>query len=161
MDATEVQLSQPIEKTPQRIIDRYERNDGWRIYPKEWIFHQFPPSGRSWLDFGCGTGEIATQLALLGASHVVGMDVTPGLLEMTRKRAYLDGVSDRLQTICGDIRSVEPQPVDVVLSFAVLHHLPDHLQEVIPIIRRWLNPGGVFISVEPISYFGWLEWLRQ
>src|ERR1017187_9534703 len=122
MDATEVQLSQALEKTPPRIIERYRRNDDWRLYQKEWIFHQFPPTGRSWLDFGCGTGEIATQLALLGASRVVAMDVTPGLLEMTQRRAELDGVSDRIQLICGDIRSIEPQPVDIFLSFAVLHH---------------------------------------
>jgi predicted RNA methylase len=76
MDATEVQLSQALEKTPPRIIERYRRNDDWRLYQKEWIFHQFPPTGRSWLDFGCGTEEIATQLALLGASRVVAMDVT-------------------------------------------------------------------------------------
>jgi SAM-dependent methyltransferase len=80
---------------------------------------------------------------------------------MTQRRAELDGVSDRIQLICGDIRSIEPQPVDIFLSFAVLHHLPDHLPEVIPAVRRWLNPGGIFISVEPVNYLGWLEWLRQ
>jgi SAM-dependent methyltransferase len=161
MDATQVQLTQAIEKTTPEIMDRYRRNRDWRLFQKEWIFHEFPPSGRSWLDFGCGTGEITTQLAMLGASRVVGVDLTPGLLEMTRRRAELDGVSDRVQLICGDIRSIEPQPVDIVLSFAVLHHLPDHLQEVIPAMRRWLNPGGIFISVEPVSYLEWLEWLRQ
>jgi len=161
MDATQVQLTQSVEKTAPEIMDRYRRNDNWRLFQKEWIYRKFPPSGRSWLDFGCGTGEITTQLAMLGASRVVGVDVTPGLLEMTRRRAELDGVSDRVQLICGDIRSIEPQPVDIVLSFAVLHHLPDHLQEVIPAMRRWLKPGGIFISVEPVSYLAWLEWLRQ
>jgi SAM-dependent methyltransferase len=161
MDATQVQLSQSIERTAPEIIDRYRRNDNWRLFQKEWIYRNFPPSGRSWLDFGCGAGEITTQLAMLWASRVVGVDVTPGLLEMTRRRAELDGVSDRVQVICGDISSLEPQPVDIVLSFAVLHHMPDHLPEVIPVIRRWLNPGGIFISAEPVSYIGWLEWLRQ
>jgi SAM-dependent methyltransferase len=81
---------------------------------------------------------------------------------MTRRRAKLDGVSDRIRLICGDIRSIEPQqPVDIVLSFAVLHHLPEHLQEVIPALCRWLKRGGTFISVEPVSYLWWLERLRQ
>ena len=161
LNATQVQLSQVVEKTPQRAVERYRRNNDWRLFPKEWIYHEFPPSGRSWLDFGCGSGEITTQLAILGATEVVGVDVTPGLLEMARRRAKLDGVSDRIRLICGDIRSIEPQPVDIVLSFAVLHHLPDHLQEAIPALCRWLKRGGTFISVEPVGYLCWLEWLRR
>jgi SAM-dependent methyltransferase len=161
MDATEVQLSQTVQRTPEAIMERYRRNRDWRLYQKEYIYHNFPPAGRSWLDFGCGTGEITTQLAALGASRVIGVDVTPGLLEMARRRAELDRVSDRVQLFCGDIATIEPQPVDFALCFAVIHHLPDQLEETMSVIRRWLKPGGVFICVEPICYFPGLEWLRQ
>jgi SAM-dependent methyltransferase len=161
MDATEVQLSQDVDRTPDDILERYRQCRNWRLYQKEWIYRNFAPAGRAWLDFGCGTGEITTQLALLGASRVVAVDVTPGLLEMTRRRAELDGVSGRVDTICGHITEIEPRPVDVVLCYAVLHHLPDSLAEVMPVFRRWLKPGGAFIAVEPVSYLSWLEWLRQ
>lgn len=156
-----MQLGQTVTRTPKEIIDRYRHNRDWRLYEKEWVYHNFPPAERSWLDFGCGTGEITTQLALLGASQVIGVDVTAGLVEMTRRRAELDQVSERVKVICGDIRDLRPEPVDVVLSFAVLHHLPDHLGEAIPAIRRWLKPDGVFIAVEPLCYIPALEWLRQ
>jgi SAM-dependent methyltransferase len=161
MSATDVQLSQSVQRTPDAIMERYRANLHWRLYEKEWIYGNFAPAGRSFVDLGCGTGEITTQLAMLGASKVVALDVTPGLLEQTRRRAELDGVSDRVQTFCGDILSVEPQPVDVVLSFAVLHHLPDRFAEVIPAIRRWIKPGGLFIAVEPICYLYGIEWLRR
>jgi len=80
---------------------------------------------------------------------------------MTRRRAELDGVSDRVQAICGDLATIEPQPVDIALAFAVLHHLPDEIVPMMATIRRWLKPGGVFICVEPICYLPWIERLRQ
>jgi SAM-dependent methyltransferase len=161
MDATQVQASQQVERTPDSIMHRYRRNRHWRLYPKEYIYRSFPPAGRSWLDFGCGTGEITTQLGALGASRVIGVDIDPRLIEMTGRRAELDGVSDRVQLFCGDIATIEPQPVDVALCFAVLHHVPDRLGETVAAIRRWLNPGGVFICVEPVSFAPWLDWLSQ
>jgi SAM-dependent methyltransferase len=161
VNATDVQLSQTVEPTPEKIIERYRRNRDWRLYKKEWIYRNIPPSGLSWLDFGCGTGEITTQLAILGASRVIGVDVDSRLIDMTRRRAELDGVSDRVQAICGDLAMIEPQPVDVVLSYAVLHHLADHLRQTARLIRQWLKPGGVFICAEPVSLLPGIEWLRE
>ena len=161
MNATQAQLGQTVDRTSGAILDRYRRNRHWRLYVKEYVYHSFPPAGRSWLDFGCGTGEVTTQLAALGASRVIGLDVAPGLVEMARRRAELDQVSDRVQLFCGDVATIEPQPVDVVLCLNVLHHLPDQLAETISMLQRWLRPGGVFISVEPVSYLRWFEWLRQ
>ena len=161
MSATEVQLGNPVERTPDHVSERYRATRDWKLYEKEWIYHNFPPLGRSWLDFGCGTGEIVTQLAKLGASRVVGIDITPGLIDRTRLRAELDGVADCVELYCGDIVALQPEPVDIVLAYAVLHHLPDRLDEVIPAVRRWLKPGGVFISVDPVCYLPLLEWMRQ
>jgi 2-polyprenyl-3-methyl-5-hydroxy-6-metoxy-1,4-benzoquinol methylase len=159
MDATQVQLNQRVERTPDSIMHRYQRNRHWRLYPKEYIYRNFPPAGRCWLDFGCGTGEITSQLAALGASRVIGVDIDPGLTGMAGLRAELDRVSDRVQVLCGDIATIEPQPVDVALCFAVLHHVPDRLGETVAAIRRWLNPGGVFICVEPVRFTHWLDWV--
>lgn len=92
---------------------------------------------------------------------MIGVDIDPGLIEMAGRRAELDRVSDRVQLFCGDIATIEPKPVDVALCYAVLHHLPDRLGETIPAIRRWLNPGGVFICVEPVCFSPWLDWVSR
>lgn len=41
-------------------------------------------TGLSVLDLGCGTGLHSRTLARLGAAHVVGADVSPGMLESAR-----------------------------------------------------------------------------
>jgi 2-polyprenyl-3-methyl-5-hydroxy-6-metoxy-1,4-benzoquinol methylase len=160
LDATKVQLEQEVTQTSEDIRLRYRLNRDWRLYPKEWIFRNIALKGKDVLDFGCGTGEIATQIAFLGANLVYALDITPGLLESTRRRAELDGVADRIQTVCGMVQDIEPRPVDVIVAFAVLHHCSP-LESIIPWLLRWLKPGGVFVAVEPSCYLARLEWLRN
>lgn len=49
--------------------------------------------GKSVIDFGCGEGNEAIELAKLGARKVVGIDIRPELLLTARKRAILADVS--------------------------------------------------------------------
>lgn len=37
------------------------------------------------LDAGCGTGLVGAQLGRLGAKNIVGLDISPGMLEIARK----------------------------------------------------------------------------
>ncbi len=160
LEATRVQLETEVIRTPEKIRQRYQQNRDWRLYQKEWIYKNIDLRGKDVLDFGCGTGEITTQIALLGANCVYALDVTPGLLQATRRRAELDGVLDRVRTICGMVQDVEPRPVDVIIAFGVLHHCFP-LETVMPSLLRWLKPDGVFVAVEPVSHLAPLEWLRN
>ena len=160
LDATHAQLESEVVRTPEEIRRRYRENVHWRYYPKEWIYKSIPLEGKEVLDFGCGTGEITTQLAFLGARRIYALDVTHGLLDSTRRRAELDGVGDRVETICGMVQEVEPRPVDVIIAYAVLHHCFP-LESIMPALMCWLKPGGLFIAVEPVSYVKSLEYLRN
>ena len=160
LGATEAQLASEVVRTPVSIRRRYLENRHWRLYPKEWIFKNIPVAGKDILDFGCGTGEISTQLAFLGARQVYALDVTPGLLDATQRRAELDAVSDRILTVCGMVQDLQPRPVDIIIAFAVLHHCFP-LENVMPGLLRWLRPGGVFVAVEPVSYSAGIDWLRN
>ncbi|HEX5431898.1 MAG TPA: class I SAM-dependent methyltransferase [Bryobacteraceae bacterium] len=159
--ATEVQLTQSIVPMPEDIVRRYRENRNWSFYEKEWIYRNFPPAGQCWLDFGCGTGEITSQLCLLGASRVIAVDISPELVQMTKRRAKSDCVSERVRAECGDIRDLTPEPVNVALAFAVLHHVPDQLDSFVRAISRWVSSDGVFIFSEPFCATPAIERLRK
>jgi ubiquinone/menaquinone biosynthesis C-methylase UbiE len=44
-----------------------------------------PKQGEKILDLGCGTGDLANEIAKMGAK-VVGMDVSPDMIEKARKK---------------------------------------------------------------------------
>jgi SAM-dependent methyltransferase len=77
------------------------------------------------LDLGCGTGAIGLSLAQ-DAGHVVGRDISDGMLERAREKA----LEDELENVeFGDGRFREPNvdgiDVDVVVSNFAMHHLSD------------------------------------
>jgi 2-polyprenyl-3-methyl-5-hydroxy-6-metoxy-1,4-benzoquinol methylase len=113
LGATQVQLASEVVRTSVGIGRRYQENRHWHLYPKEWIFKSIPLAGKDISDFGRGTGEIAAQLAFLGARQVYALDVTQGLVDATQRRAELDAVSDRIQTVSGMIQDLQPRPVDL------------------------------------------------
>jgi len=59
-------------------------------------------------------------------------------------------------TIAGDI-PLETGSADLATSFGVLHHIPN-VTHVLGEIARVLEPGGLFIVREPISWMG--DWRR-
>jgi SAM-dependent methyltransferase len=107
-------------------------------------------SGKSVLDYGCGQGEEATYLALLGA-RVTAIDISEVGIRLTRLRAVHNGVADRV-----DARLMNATPTsfaansfDLVHGLGILHHVGVHagLSEV----HRVLKPGGRGVFIEPMG----------
>ena len=96
------------------------------------------------LDAGCGYGRIGVPLAEAGFD-VVGVDVSPMMLEETRRRAELAGVPMDLRR--GDLCELpcEPQDFDAVicmwLTFNELLNEADQLRALRELVRV-LRPGG-------------------
>ncbi len=150
-----------LRPTPAYQIDRFRRCKHWWIYPKEFAFRQMgDPSMKHVLDFGCGEGEVGTQLAKLGA-FVTGVDISPELIEVAQKRAQLDGVEDRAQFLVCDIEdsSLPVEKFDFVICYAALHHID--LKSVLPRLVAVLKPGGAAIMIEPISLSKLLRRVRD
>jgi len=57
-----------------------------------------PLSGRSVIDYGCGSGILGIAALKLGAAHVIAVDLDPQALLATRENAISNGVSSRLET---------------------------------------------------------------
>ena len=94
------------------------------------------------LDFGCGLGA-STPLFFdeLGARHVVGVDVSAGLLDRARE-AFADEPRARFATIDGHDA---PASVDLAFVNGVFHHIPlADRAKALQYVRRTLRPGGYF-----------------
>jgi 2-polyprenyl-3-methyl-5-hydroxy-6-metoxy-1,4-benzoquinol methylase len=116
---------------------------------------------RTLLDVGCGDGLNAVLLARMGA-RVTGLDVSPGALEVARRRAVVNGVADRVTLVCAPIEEAElPEgSFDVVWGDGILHHVLDDLERVVRRLVGWVRPGGAIVFAEPINLNRTLRRLR-
>jgi trans-aconitate 2-methyltransferase len=98
------------------------------------------------VDLGCGTGEqTATLLDRWPAARVLGVDSSP---EMLKKAASVAN-RGQLDFLLSDIADWKPaEPVDVIVSNAALHWLPDH-EDLIPRLASYLSPRGVLAVQMP------------
>lgn len=99
------------------------------------------PSGRRWLDVGCGNGAFTELLAgRCLPSRIAGIDPAAGMLEFARTRPALSGADLRL----GDAMAL-PFPdagFDVAVMPLVIFFVPEPARGVAE-MARVLAPGGV------------------
>lgn len=90
------------------------------------------------LDVGCGTGRVTEQLLeLVPQGRVLAFDASPEMVELARAR-----LGERAEVWCQDVLSLAlPEPVDVVVSNAVLHWVTDH-ERMWRALGAALRPGG-------------------
>ncbi len=105
------------------------------------------PAGQSWLDAGCGTGELSrAALARSGAANVVGIDRSDGFLAVAARRA---GGDPRLAWQQGDAQN-PPFPngtFDVAVAGLVLNFVPDRTRMVSEMARVVKRGGTVALYV--------------
>lgn len=73
-------------------------------------------AGGAVLDLGSGTGILAIAAALLGAAQVVAVDLEEPAAIACAENARLNGLENRIVTICGELAAVEERQFDVVLA---------------------------------------------
>lgn len=95
-------------------------------------------SDKKVLDFGAGTGLVATKVAPL-VGEVIAVDVSPAMLEQLGKKPELQG---KARIYCQDITQ-EPvgEQVDVVVSAMACHHVED-TAGLMRTLFSHLRPGG-------------------
>ena len=99
------------------------------------------------VELGVGTGRIAVPVAEAGV-RLIGVDTSPGMLEVCRARAEAADVADRIDLRLGDFRSppVTERVALVMCPFRAYLHLPDddaHRLDALRAARELLVPGGL------------------
>lgn len=94
------------------------------------------------LDYGCGTGRLLIPLARV-AQHAVGIDISPSMLEETKRNCERFGVHNSELLLADERLTHLEGTFDLVHSTIVFQHIPQN--RVVQIVRTLLHhvaPGG-------------------
>jgi SAM-dependent methyltransferase len=93
-------------------------------------------------DLGCGTGRTATWLKGRGVATIDGIDLTPEMLEIARKKG------NHRKLVEGDVSATGFDPA--VYDLAITSLVDEHLADLGPLYReafRLVRPGGHFVML--------------
>jgi ribosomal protein L11 methyltransferase len=93
-------------------------------------------SGKTVVDFGCGSGILGIAAIKLGAERMIGIDIDPQALEASLDNAQRNGVADKLE-----VYLPENQP-EFSADIVVANILAQPLRELHSVILGLLKPGG-------------------
>lgn len=86
-------VSIPHGQKTGHFLDQQENRGRIRPYCKD----------RTALDLCCCTGGFSIHAALYGAQHVTAVDVSESALSLVRENAALNGVEDKITTVCANV----------------------------------------------------------
>lgn len=118
-------------------------NDLYQAHLALYLFAARYAADRRVLDWGCGTGYGAAQLARAGARSVLGIDADPRSVAYARRR-FAD---PRTAFAVGEVASQEG-PFDLIAVLGLLPHLADP-RAAVDLAARRLAPGGALIAAVP------------
>ncbi len=111
--------------------------------------------GERLVDVGCGTGKLAVAAAKrLGdahgeKSHVLGIDATPGIIDLAIERAHRMGVAAEFQVGIAEELPLPDGAADAVTSSYFFHHLPSDVKsQALREMWRVLAPGGRLVITD-------------
>ncbi len=106
------------------------------------------------MDLGCGTGAVSIYAAER-FKKVRGIDVSEVMIQQARKKMP-DTAHSHVEFILGGFLSYrhEDEPVDVLMTKAALHHLPDFWKQVALLkMNTMLKPEGILYIHDVVFHF--------
>ncbi|MBV8516041.1 MAG: class I SAM-dependent methyltransferase [Acidobacteria bacterium] len=108
-----------------------------------------PFAGARLIDAGCGTGSLLDYLP--AGVEYVGFDPNPRYIEAARARYGARGTFFCART--SETAPFEEAAFDIVVAKSLLHHLSDgDAHALLASARRWLRPGGAFVSSDGVVH---------
>jgi 2-polyprenyl-6-hydroxyphenyl methylase / 3-demethylubiquinone-9 3-methyltransferase len=107
---------------------------------------QHPLAGAHVCDVGCGGGLLSEAMALAGA-RVLGLDLTPELIEVATLHALGEGLQAQIEYRLQSAESLAesaPGTFDVVTCMEMLEHVPDPAA-ILRACVALLKPGGTLV----------------
>ncbi|MCG2461140.1 bifunctional demethylmenaquinone methyltransferase/2-methoxy-6-polyprenyl-1,4-benzoquinol methylase UbiE [Flavobacteriaceae bacterium F89] len=101
------------------------------------------------MDIATGTGDLAINLVKTGANKIVGVDISPGMLEVGKKKIAERNLGKKVEMLVGDGENL---PFDddsfdaITVAFGVRNF--EDLEKGLSEIYRVLKPKGTFVVLE-------------
>ena len=113
------------------------------------------------LDYCCGNGEVAVEMARHGASRVVGIDISAVAIENARELAKSAGVDAVCQFSVMDAEHTEfaDGTFDLIHEYGALHHLD--LPVAYAELSRLLKAEGKLVCTEALHHNPLIHWYRR
>jgi len=104
-------------------------------------------SGKTIIDFGCGEGVEAIEMAQRGAKRVIGIDIREDLLQKARQKALTAGIQDTCL-----FASSTRELADIIVSIDCFEHFADPAG-ALRLMNMLLQPAGeMLVSFGPTWY---------
>jgi len=131
---------------------------GWR---KKLIRQLTPLHPQQILDVATGTGDVAIMAAQkLNPQKIVGIDISPGMLEIGRKKIAKLLLNKKIELVEGDSEAINSATGSfdaVTVAFGVRNF--ENLEKGLGEIMRVLRPGGMLAVLEFSKPAGPLRWI--
>ena len=148
----------------EQVSDTWERGSPYEQYVGRWSRQVAPrflswaalPSGKRWLDVGCGTGALSAAIIdHCKPASVVGVEPSEGFLKTAR-----ENLGDRVVLHQGSATAIPlgDADVDVVVSGLVLNFVPDP-RAALAEMARVTGKGGT-VAAYVWDYAGKMELMR-
>ena len=101
------------------------------------------------LDIATGTGDLAINLVQTGAHKIIGLDISPGMLEVGKKKILDKDLNHTIEMVEGDSENLPfgDNSFDAVtVAFGVRNF--ETLKKGLAEIYRVLKPTGTFVVLE-------------
>jgi SAM-dependent methyltransferase len=102
------------------------------------------------LEYGCGPGSMAFDLARQGAI-VTGIDISNIAIQLAKTKAQDEAIPnlDFLEMNAEEL-TFEDDHFDLICGSAILHHLD--LEKAYSVLTKTLRPGGNAVFIEPLGH---------
>jgi ubiquinone/menaquinone biosynthesis C-methylase UbiE len=100
------------------------------------------------LDMACGTGHYTRRMREKGAAYVMGVDVSPGMVEVARRAEETTPLGN-IEYVVRDAGNLgELGTFDLAIGVYLLHYATseEHLHNICKGVARNLKPGGRFFT---------------
>lgn len=124
--------------------------------------------GKNILDLGCGGGNYVRQFLKLGANRAVGVDLSPGLIQLANqiteaqnsdgsRYAFYQADCFNYSEVIQNLSNEPLKEFDITISVWVICYAStsEELNNIVEIASHFTKPGGTFICMipNPESFF--------